>query len=364
MNFERKNAESFSTYDAFQDYLEFVEENQEWCYHTLDNTKFEVDDDNNLIMKIDNSFMPFNGDENEVEVYPVTDLAIPSLIRRAEVTGDGIERLYEQNKITFCTHLEDYFSTKGSSRNKLKSCILFGNCNAVHSGNYAPISQAEFYKGTFDFLFNSFSNVNFISGTYSEEMTDVLLSIEDSSLIGAYSSILNKYGLGKATSCFVNIIASDIAEASCICEPKIVSDNYKIPLGNKLSLRHTGKATVEKALEKISELFAGFTAQVRSLEILEDISITNAKNAMIKAFVYLKFPQKEASDIVEAFVAKYNNALEIYLHMTKVLNNINKSNPYDALRTEEQLARLIALSAKKWRSFDVSGTVSWNAKDN
>lgn len=213
-------------------------------------------------------------------------------------------------------------------------------------------------------MFNSFSNVNFISGTYSEEMTDVLLSIEDSSLIGAYSSILNKYGLGKATSCFVNIIASDIAEASCICEPKIVSDNYKIPLGNKLSLRHTGKATVEKALEKISELFAGFTAQVRSLEILEDISITNAKNAMIKAFVYLKFPQKEASDIVEAFVPKYNNALEIYLHMTKVLNNINKSNPYDALRTEEQLARLIALSAKKWRSFDVSGTVSWNAKDN
>lgn len=156
MNFERKNAESFSTYDAFQDYLEFVEENQEWCYHTLDNTKFEVDDDNNLIMKIDNSFMPFNGDENEVEVYPVTDLAIPSLIRRAEVTGDGIERLYEQNKITFCTHLEDYFSTKGSSRNKLKSCILFGNCNAVHSGNYAPISQAEFYKGTFDFCLTAF----------------------------------------------------------------------------------------------------------------------------------------------------------------------------------------------------------------
>lgn len=366
--YERKNAQNFDSIISFIDYLEFIEENQEWCYHTLENTKFEVDENNQLVMKIDNSICPtLNGDsENDsenIEIYPVTDLAVPSLIRRAEVTGDGIERLYELNKSKFCQHLEDYFDTKRTARGKLVSCVLFGNCNAVHSGNYVPVSQLEFFKAVCGYLKNSFTDVDFVDGTYSENITDVLVRIDDVSLTGAYTAILSRYGLGKATSCMAKIIASDIGEASCICEPAIICDNYYIPLGNKLSIRHTGNASVDKAVEKIGELFAGFTAQVRSLEILEDISISNAKNAMIKAFVYLKFPQKEASEIVESFVPKHNNALEIYLAMTQTLNKSNKANPYEALRDEEKLARLLTISAKKWRSFDVSGVVAWNAKD-
>ena len=49
--------------------------------------------------------------------------------------------------------------------------------------------------------------------------------------------------------------------------------------------------------------------------------------------------------------------------MTQTLNKSNKANPYEALRDEEKLARLLTISAKKWRSFDVSGVVAWNAKD-
>lgn len=83
---------------------------------------------------------------------------------------------------------------------------------------------------------------------------------------------------------------------------------------------------------------------------------------MIKAFTYLKFAQKYASDVVDIFVPQHYNALEIYVHMTKALANAKTESTYDNLRNEEKLARLTGITIKKWKSFDVSGTVAWSAK--
>lgn len=356
---ENEKRENFSEESLFLDHLDFIVENEEWCYHNIENTDFSYFDSmSQIVMTVDG-----------VEDYPVSDLALPSLIRRCEVTGDGIERLALHNKPVFCQHMIDYFGTKNNARTNLISCVLFGRVNAVHSGNYVPINQSEFFRAVLEFFSNSFSGVTFISGMYSESITEAVIEIDDDTLTGVYTALLSKYmsnGNGNdKVRCLVKILASDVGEVSCIVEPMLVCDSAVIPLGSKLSLRHTGKkATVENAVECISELFAKFTEQLRGLEFLEDIEIKNPKNAMIKAFTYLKFAQKYASDVVDIFVPQHYNALEIYVHMTKALANAKTESTYDNLRNDEKLARLTGITIKKWKSFDVSGTVAWSAKGN
>lgn len=358
---------TFDNYSELSNHLASVEENTNWQYVNAESTLFEEN-------VTGNPFSSLGGDEFEcIQVSfdcGITPIllrytALTSILSRAECFGNGIKRLFLANKSKFADHINDYFSLKEGRKQKMLALIQDNKLSALHSGSYTPIAMSNIFECVDSFI-SDFDDVEFRYGIWSWESTEVSYKIEDAELRRVYTDLLSKY-LPNVNDCTVELIAmsSDVAETAVHFYPCLVINNHslKLPLSSGVSVKHIGQVTLETVENRLNAVFSSFEASCRSLAALGDVSVNNKKNAMIKAFSSLNIPQKYASDICEKYGNTKTTALDVYISMCEVTSVMKKElSNTSILNYEEALAKLVTYNKSNWSRFDISGTVTWNAK--
>ena len=115
------NEMNFTNFADFIDQLNEVSDVTEWVRTNLDNIKLEKLDNNN-------PFPNFGGDAYGIGItiddeptIPLRSTSINTLITRADVSGKGIQRVFDERKDLFCEHLNAYYALKPKKR---KDCLL------------------------------------------------------------------------------------------------------------------------------------------------------------------------------------------------------------------------------------------------
>ena len=357
------NEMNFTNFADFIDQLNEVSDVTEWVRTNLDNIKLEKLDNNN-------PFPNFGGDAygigitiDDESTIPLRSTSINTLITRADVSGKGIQRVFDERKDLFCEHLNAYYALKPKKRKDCLALIQDGKLPALHSGCYAIIPLKGIFEAIENYFEDSFSKYTLRSAYWSWEYSEVDYSIQDKYFEDVYNKLSSKYFEG-SSKIRLRCISSDVAEAAVRMYPYlIVNDDKFIPLAGTTATRHYGEANLSDVINNIKKTFISFEASCRSFAGLKDIKINNTKNCMIKAFTALRIPQKYAIPVTEPYNNTPSNALDIYIAMCDCLEYMKKAeiDKESVMRYEEILSKLVTYNVSKWKDMDIPGNVAWVA---
>lgn len=356
------NEMNFTNFADFIDQLNEVSDVTEWVRTNLDNIKLEKLDNNN-------PFPNFGGDAFGIgitiddELTPLRSTSINTLITRADVSGKGMQRLFEARKELFCEHLNAYYALKPKKRKDCLALIQDGKLSALHSGSYSIIPLKGIFEAIENYFEESFSKYVLRSAYWSWEYSEVDYCIQDKYFEDVYNKLSSKYFEGES-KVKLRCISSDVAEAAVRMYPYLIVDNNKfVPLAGTTATRHYGEANLSDVINNIKKTFINFEASCRSLTGLKDIKINNTKNCMIKAFTALRIPQKYAIPVAECYDNTSSNALDIYIAMCDCLEYMIKAGleKESVMRYEEILSKLVTYNVSKWKDMDIPGNVAWVA---
>ena len=133
------NEMNFTNFADFIDQLNEVSDVTEWVRTNLDNIKLEKLDNNN-------PFPNFGGDAygigitiDDESTIPLRSTSINTLITRADVSGKGIQRVFDERKDLFCEHLNAYYALKPKKRKDCLALIQDGKLTA----EVTPLSRLK-----------------------------------------------------------------------------------------------------------------------------------------------------------------------------------------------------------------------------
>lgn len=357
---------AFANYGMFRDWLEEVNSVTEWKRVTSKHTT--------LSPYGDNPFPQFGGDEFGVSVsfdegytnIPFRKTALTSVMARADVTGKGLQRLFEADKEKFCEHINFYYTLKPKNKTEMLALIQDDKLSALHSGNYSIIPMSAVFDTVIDGLNDKCDSYKIKSCYWSWELSKIDVEITDRYFNSVYQQFLSKYLGNNEIKVHLKVISSDVADSAVRIVPYvIINDSSTLPLAGITATRHYGNANISAVMKGFDKAYPAYEASCRQLGALADVKIVHKRNAMIKAFTYLRIPQRYASALCEKYDnITPSNALDVYLSMSEVFNIMQgKLKELDIMKYQETLTKLISQSKAQWENYDVAGEVTWKAKE-
>lgn len=360
---------NFSSNSEFLAHLDYVESGTEWCKVDVHNLNFAVDETANPFVTLGGSeygclMTSFDGG---ITYLPWGSTTMGSVLNRCEISGRGIERLFLANKREFCDLLNTTIQLVDKGQRQMLALVRGGKLHALHSGRYAPISERELFDIAEEYL-SDFEYHILKEAEWTPELVYASYLIEDEELLNSYEKIMgsasNKITLRDAEFS-LRVATSDIAESSATVTPQLITEGIRLPLLGGRGVAHKGEITRERLEAMLYRSFTAFEASFHSLAALADIKIRHKKNAMIKAFTAIKFPQKYCVELCERYDNVPASALEVYKSMAEALDNVRGKGNGSMQKTliyEEMFCKLLLYTANQWATFDVPGVVAWGAK--
>ena len=183
------NEMNFTNFADFIDQLNEVSDVTEWVRTNLDNIKLEKLDNNN-------PFPNFGGDAYGIGItiddeptIPLRSTSINTLITRADVSGKGIQRVFDERNDLFCEHLNAYYALKPKKRKDCLALIQDGKLSALHSGSYAIIPLKGIFEAIENYFEDSFSKYTLRSAYWSWGYSEVDYSIQDKYFEDVYNKL-------------------------------------------------------------------------------------------------------------------------------------------------------------------------------
>lgn len=352
----------FESVNDFLSHLTVVEDNTLWERVDVDQIEFAED-------PTANPFVAFGGNEFKcvtitynggMTYIPWATTALTSVLNRCEISGKGIERLFSANKREFCALLNSTIHLVDKGQREMLALVREDRLGALHSGRYTPISEKLLYKIAEEYL-DGFEYHTLKEAEWTPELVSASYVIEDDDLLKAYKKIFGTNSF-QCAEFGIRVNTSDVAESAAIATPQLTAEGVYLPLLGGRGVAHKGEVTDERLKAMFYGAFTAFEASFRSLAALADIKIRNKKNAMIKAFTAIKFPQKYCVELCERYDNTTANALDVYMSMAEALATVRKGGMQKALIYEECFCKLLMYTSQQWNSFDVPGVVAWGAK--
>lgn len=313
------------------DLLTQKEKNSRWDFLQSDNIEF-VFQNNVFGVMINNDFTPIR-----------EDIAFRSICNRAKVYGDSLKNL---KKDFLCQVLNKCLDTRGNIL--VKQLTMDGQINAIHSADYAIVSQTRIYNM---FLEHFQGAERFHSAVWCYEYTSADFEIINQQLQQGYSSLLNKHNLPcNNVKVLVKILTSDVATSGINIYTALKTDNLYIPLtSSPICIKHIGDPAdrIEDYKKALSEILSICNTQKEELEKLESIKIYNPINCLKGCLKVAKIPNKAADSVIEMFDAVNGeeecSALDVYCGISYVFEVLtaNEVRECEQIRYAESIAKLI-----------------------
>ena len=298
--------------------------------------------------------------------FLVSEHAIPTLRDRASNNAQVMKRLSKEDTAKMLNMSWPYFPKEEGL------ALIRGNrIMAMHSGKhngYVPIDQGELFSSTRRNLSEEFPDTRFFSGVFEHDLTMATFIIGDCEheIMEAYKNAWIDAGLHadtlKGAYPAVQFGTSDTGTYCATLYPLLIQKGRIHRLGNSLTVKHHGNASIEKFNDLFPQVYAQAKDSIAGIAKLLAIEIDYPIETAIRVAKELKLPKKPAKEAIQIFKDFYfggsATAYEIYNQLMEILYSPHTMSlqGYSKLNLEESLARMIHLN---WKDHDGPGAVDF-----
>lgn len=299
----------------------------------------------------------------EDELYPVRSCAIKTILERARVSGNALNKVQK----TELAQILNYCMEVASGDALLRFCE--DKVSAVHGGDasdYAVLETPELFRRTVEYLQENFSGYTFAGASYDHSIVTAVWALDhEYGLLKEYKASLQAHGLpDDEIQLGLRLTTSDTGQSGANLYPMIFfgSEARNIPLGSALKLQHKNKADLAKFDEQLNLLYAQYGKALGSMQSLMDMYVLHPVNAMLGVMKRIGVPKRYAMEVADDF--RFRNGdhacsvYEVYLHIAEVIY-LMQCEGIDGSRLvqmEENIARAVHL---RWKDYDIAGEYHW-----
>lgn len=299
------------------------------------------------------------------EYYPVRSCAIQTILKRAGISGSGLNRLEIANYarvINMCLQ-----KAKGESLIR----IADGKVSATHGGDYCDykiLDTEAVFQETINYLNKMFPGYAYYpgSGSFDHSLVTAMWELNGQpELLTSYQQALDEHGIQiQVYAPALRLITSDVAAKSVTLYPMLICDshNQTLNLGKPIRLEHSGTADIMKFKEMLKLIYSRYQDAIADVEKLLDIPIRYPKNCLTGVLKKLAIGKKLGSKVAESFVARFGegptSAHELYYALSEAsfIAACEGLSSTRILQIEEEITKALHYD---WSEFDLYGTVSW-----
>lgn len=358
-NYEMDHSEFISnTENEFLDFVREREDNSEWIEATVCGISVGVQSfispDSSISDQAKSESLYYIS-SNEIGNFYLRDIAIPSLLERADIGGYALNRLSKDN---FADVVSKCLAT---SRNNdtTKIRVQDGKVAAMMASSYRIIPQPKLYEETSAQLKNKFGGY-FESGIWTHKMSCAEYNVDIPTK--DYNDIFKIKGLNFTDIIMsLKVVTSDAGYSGVNLYPIVVGimpngKRFNVPILGSLSMNHTGKASIAEYSSNIGLAFAQCEKSKTRIEELNRIRLNFPFNCFCNILQKIGIRKKQAMDILNQFAVTTGNtgkatAADIYFSACEINFNMDATT-LQTLETEECIARILKLSDKAWSSYD------------
>lgn len=289
--------------------------------------------------------------------YPLRDTALQSLLDRAAINGPSLSRLDKTDLVGILNKCLSLYNKQESIINVSEQKVSY-----LASDNYCVLPIAEIFEAVKEMCEKRFPGYRFSEGYKSHSFTTARVQFpHQRELIENYRKLLEEDGHDALAANLIpslKIMTSDVGK--CAARAVVYLDGGKCPIlvGSCLEVDHRASHTVADFRDKLDLIYVKFEDQLRLLENLHRITITNPVETMKRVCHTLHLPKQASLEVAQLYNDIYGtgttNAGNVYLFMQQIAMYIEKSE--SKLRFYENLERALKLP---WSKLDLPGTYNW-----
>lgn len=284
--------------------------------------------------------IPKDGVRKNIPVFPT---ALPTLSDRAKLFG-------------LTTRLHPIILNEGFKYYSEECSVLLqdGAVIAAHSKEYAYLPQEDLFNILRSGLMTSVGKYEFVSGSYSEELTTALFRLPDA------KKKLAALGCEGCTPA-VLFTTNDVAKCGANLQAMLVKDgtDLYIRLGSQLTTTHKDKHTVADFGTNVDQVLSILLDGTKKLESLKKISIKYPEQCFMNLVKEYSLPRKEAESAKDDFAIRRKadvSAYDLYWALWNLMAYVkaNGASTMKQMDIEENLTRVMNAV---WHKFDVDYAV-------
>ncbi len=295
------------------------------------------------------------------ESIPVRDCAIKTILERARVSGNALNKVTRPifaRILNHCMNVADGQALLKISDDKV---------SAVHGGDksdYSILEMYELFTKTSNYLYTNFDGVKYAGGFYDHSTATALWTLDgNTELVERYKDLLDLHKVSHINvAASVRLTTSDVGISGANLYPTLIVDGRNIPLGNPLKQEHKHGATMVDFENKLMMLYGQYSMAIGKLQELLSVTIRNPVNAMMGVMKKIGIPKKLSMEAIEKFKAFHGigfaTAHDIYYGISEVIFMLQcrGESGTKVTQMEETVARALNV---KWSDYDIPGELKW-----
>lgn len=290
------------------------------------------------------------------EVYALRDIAIPSLLERARISGYALTELSHEN---FSDIVTKCLNTSKDTENTMLR-LQDGKVGAFCASTYKVLPQCDVFTTAGNEISDQFDG-SFVGGSYSHK-----LSLAEYTAYGPTSGYMNLFrskGLNLSdVDMTLKIVTSDTGYSGLNIYPSITGitsegKRLRIPILGEIAMPHKGSASIKKFTENIALSFAQAEKSQERITELDDIPLNYPFNTFCNVLKKVGVGKKLASKVLDCFAVTVGNkgnatAADLYFRACEIAFDVDEGNSIALMSLEENLSKMLKLSDKAWSEFD------------
>lgn len=303
-------------------------------------------------------------------IYPVGNSAIRGIISRAGLTQDGYGKLQKYN----LQSLSEVLNTLFKATNKPAVILMQDRkIRAFHSERYAICPMSDVLLHTKNWIDTTMPNATFVEGYYNHNFCRIVISLSayQKEILKSFP-VLIRSGFSPAL-----IITMSNTGSSCISLKSALEDKNNrciFPLNSSLDIIHVGRChfTAQERTEELKsklqenygKLFQNMKKGLDTIAKLQQITVTNAYNALLRGLKELRIPKEygmeSATVFKDIFETGESTAYDCFLAVTDCFLAFAKEYPNNYIKQYEMADIIARASEINWKRLgDIKGDFSW-----
>lgn len=318
----------------------------------LDGIKECFEEGTNLFLEF---YIDVNGQQKR-GVIPVRDTAINSILARARLGGFSLVNNEEEPGVAVLDDsIKAQIITDCLKLYTAQAKVLYRDeeISAVHSGQYAVLTESDIIASFEETMKKDFSDLEFISADVSHRYFKANYDLHCEEVEEDIQMMLSEIGENAdSVKVKVTVFSSDIGTAAVHILTYIDVDGMSIVFGKPKAIKHIGKRTADDIKKEVGKLLSLFKACPEDFKRLGEIQIHNPGGCLRSIAKEMHLPKKLTLDIASVLddTKPECTAYEIYWHLNEIgaAAEKNITDGFRIMAIKETIAECLKIDFKKF----------------
>ncbi len=272
--------------------------------------------------------------------------SVRSLLQRAKIGGTVLGIMNREDFSNVANIALNYSGGMALLR------ISNGKVRGVLGGSesaYSIIDMYDIFNETEKYLTNNFKKVDFVSGTFSHEISIARFSIRDDEITEAYVKCFKNFT--SKIEALITVCSSDTGFSGANIYYSLVVNGKKLYLSTPMKVEHKQGATLKNFTDNLPLILPRIRDKIDKIKALESIDINYPAFCISHLMSKVGLGKKAISEIVEKWKVMFgddpSNGMELYLAICETPDYMTikskRATESAILDVEERVSRILGL---------------------